>query len=93
MKWRAPTERTQQKLLLPILIPMGIAAIFFALFVRAHEAWIARLRRKGWHRWFAWRPVRLGPHRSDAWVWLETIERHAREYHQGFAYRPRGGAA
>lgn len=26
-----------------------------------------------WHRWFAWRPVRLDDTRT--WVWLETIER------------------
>lgn len=93
MKWRAPTERTQLKLMLPILIPMGIAAMGFALFVRVHEAWIARQRRKGWHRWFAWRPVRVGPYRSDPWVWLETIERQATAYQQGFAYRLPGGPA
>lgn len=28
--------------------------------------------RKEWHRWFAWRPVRVG---SGDCRWLETIER------------------
>lgn len=93
MKWHAPTERTQLKLMLPILIVMGIVAMIFTAFVRLDEARVARQRRKGWHRWFAWRPVRLGAYRSDPWVWFEAIERHAREYRQPFAYRLRGGAA
>jgi len=27
--------------------------------------------RRGWVKWFAWKPVRI----SDRMVWLETIER------------------
>lgn len=26
-----------------------------------------------WHRWFAWRPVRL--QHGGGWVWLESVER------------------
>jgi hypothetical protein len=29
-------------------------------------------RTEGWHRWFAWCPVRV---ESNKCVWLETIER------------------
>ena len=32
---------------------------------------------KQWHRWFAWKPVRL---RSHDCRWLETVERRRRVY-------------
>jgi hypothetical protein len=91
MRWRAPSQRTQLKLLTPILIPMGIVAIGFTLFVRAWEARMARLRRKDWHRWFAWRPVRLGPYRGDPWAWLERVDRRVADVRNEFVYRAPGG--
>jgi hypothetical protein len=38
----------------------------------ASESWEAKHDRLGqWHRWFAWRPVRVG----EQIAWLETVER------------------
>ena len=28
-----------------------------------------------WHRWFAWRPVRISAGKMRQWVWLETVWR------------------
>jgi hypothetical protein len=36
--------------------------------------------RKEWHRWFAWRPVRIGPNEC---IWLETLDRKG-TYHSGY---------
>lgn len=33
--------------------------------------WKPKPPNRDWHRWFAWRPVKLG----STWVWLEVIER------------------
>ena len=47
-----------------------------------------------WHRWFAWRPVRVGPHDVR---WLEHIER--RRWltpdmpREEWTYRPAAGRA
>ena len=38
-----------------------------------------------WHRWFAWRPVRVWTPDVDASVWLETIER--RRFYGSMDYR------
>lgn len=91
MRWQAPTERTQQKLMLPILILLAIGSLPFVLFVRLHERWFQRQRRKGWHGWFAWRPVRLGPYRSDPWAWFERVDRCAADIRNEFVYRVPGG--
>jgi hypothetical protein len=65
----------------PIVVPVGlILAIWFAPL--ALVMWLdgqrrARLRAKGWHVWFAWRPVKTGPWWDrGGWVWLEMIERN-----------------
>jgi hypothetical protein len=48
---------------------------------------------KRWHKWFAWRPVKVG--RRDC-RWLETVERKGTEEQAGYdmvwkwEYRPIG---
>jgi hypothetical protein len=64
------------------------------------ERALARHRElKEWHRYFAWRPIRVGRRECR---WLETIERKGTFHTLRFAphcsfweweYRPRGGAA
>lgn len=34
--------------------------------------WEAKARRRDWHTWYAWRPVRL---EEGGWVWLEHVRR------------------
>lgn len=47
----------------------------------AYEPQAARIaRRAKWHRWFAWRPVKVAP--GDI-RWMETIDRRG-----GFDHRP-----
>ncbi len=36
-----------------------------------------QLHLTNWHRWFAWRPVKLN---DERWCWLESIERRIKEY-------------
>jgi hypothetical protein len=37
------------------------------------ETYCEKVEREAkWHRWFAWRPVRIGSHDCR---WLETVER------------------
>ena len=44
-------------------------------------AWLAEVnRRKGWHKWFAWYPVRIGSYvgyssSGNMECWLENVER------------------
>lgn len=55
----------------------------------------ARARFCNWHKWFAWRPVRVG---SGDCRWLEPVERRAKGVHEAglifeftpyeFTYRP-----
>lgn len=91
MKWHPPTERTQLFLVSPIIVPLvAIAAIIFSPFIPliwARVLWMRRQSRKGWHAWFAWRPVKLGVYRDGRWVWGETIERKVREYRRSYEYR------
>ena len=44
-----------------------------------------------WHPWFAWFPVRVGPHHC---VWLGIIERRYNKWSQqgSYDYRPAQGA-
>lgn len=61
-----------------------------------------RAKDGDWHRWFAWRPVRLEDWAT--WAWLETVERswgrngcysHFRGEFETWEYRraePAGGA-
>ncbi len=30
---------------------------------------------RGWHRWFAWFPVKLGCMATERWAWLEYVHR------------------
>lgn len=39
--------------------------------------------RKKWHRWFAWRPVRVVE--GDC-RWLEVVERRGSKYYSGYTY-------
>lgn len=82
MRWQPPSERVQFALASPLVIP---AAVFLAavilplvpLFI-ASDWWTRRQIAKGWHRWFAWRPVRFDGFWYDMpsqWMWLETVER------------------
>jgi len=45
--------------------------------MRSKPKQVKSFKVKGWHRWFAWRPVRmLNPGGTlYRWVWLEWIER------------------
>jgi len=41
--------------------------------VRCFESWDHKRKRlEGWHKWFAWRPVRVT---DNDCRWLETLER------------------
>lgn len=97
MKWHSPTERTQLFLVSPIIVPVvAIAAIIFSPFIPvvwARRCWMRRQARKGWHAWFAWRPVKLGQYRDGRWVWGEAIERKVREYRRSYEYRLPGELA
>lgn len=80
MKWRAPSERTQLWLAAPIVVPVALlCAVWFAplaLVMWLDHRRLARVRAKGWHLWFAYRPVKVGPWwNRGGWVWLEMIER------------------
>jgi hypothetical protein len=54
--------------------------------------WAERIdRRKQWHRWFAWFPVRIGETREC--LWLEYVERKGEchcyyDCYWSFEYRP-----
>lgn len=47
-------------------------------------------RRFQWRRWFAWRPVSIGPHR---YAWLQFVERKGYTwslwYEQGISWKYR----
>lgn len=98
MRWRAPSERVQGWLIAPFAVPVvAVAAVVIlpVVPVLMLMSWADRKLRpsEDWHRWFAWRPVRLG-HWSDhvgkrgGWAWLETVERRARPYNWPTEYRP-----
>lgn len=36
------------------------------------HGWYMRQREKGWHKWFAWRPVEIN---SSTDMWLQIVER------------------
>lgn len=80
MKWRAPSDRMQFLLLSPIIVPLAVLCAIWVAPVGL-VVWLDRRRRsrlyaKGWHVWFAWRPVKTGPWWDrGGWVWLEMIER------------------
>ncbi len=40
-----------------------------------HKAVMARDKYCRWHRWFAWRPVKLDG--GKEWAWLEMLNRRA----------------
>lgn len=62
---------------------------------RADRIALRYLRRSEWHRWFAWYPVRLGPHDCR---WLEWVECKGTYWHAydsdgwDWKYRPIGAA-
>lgn len=95
MKWQAPSQRTQFILLSPIIVPAGLllaAMILPAVPFILLAAKLAEHRRaKGWHRWFAWYPVRFDGFfydRPSCWFWLETVERCL--WSGNWSYRPLG---
>lgn len=94
MKWQPPKERTVNMLVAPLAILAAIAAAVVILpcvpIWWALDKYERRLFDKGWHRWFAWRPVKTGEwHEGDRrWVWLEKVERCACTYpHRKTVYR------
>lgn len=96
MKWRAPSERTQFWLAAPIVVPVALLCAIWlspiALVFWIDGKWRARQRAKGWHVWFAWRPVKTGPWwQRGGWVWLEMIERTLDR--DGYEYRLPGAEA
>lgn len=95
MKWKAPSERVQFWIASPIVIPASlIAALIFLPGIGLHLLLQRVFPRPSeeWHRWYAWRPVRLG-HWSEhigkraGWAWLEAVERRARPYNWPTEYR------
>lgn len=92
MRWKPMDTRTIPQalewLLMAILFPVWgplIAGIWL------HEQYRRYVPRPSadWHRWFAWRPVRVWWRDSgDAVVWLETIER--RRFYNTMHYRSVG---
>lgn len=91
MKWKAPSERAQFWIAAPITIPAClVAAPFILLAVGVGYLSLKMFPNPSheWHRWFAWRPVRLGHwSRSEGWAWFETVERRARPYNWPTEYR------
>lgn len=74
MKIRPLSDRAQFWLLSPIVIPLGtIAFVTMYPCFKLAEWNNDRLERRGYHNWFAWRPVRHfnGTH----YMWLETVQR------------------
>lgn len=60
----------------------GAAGVRFNCGLSRQERHVARQQ---WHRWFAWRPVRVtGQHQC---VWLETIERKGTFYHDCIGFQ------
>lgn len=94
MRWQTPSERTQLILMSPIILPIAAAGI--VLFVVGSPLWwplhkyYQHLDAKGWHPWFAWRPVYYDGFMAgqpSKWIWLETVERCV-PYNGRNAYRP-----
>jgi hypothetical protein len=59
--------------------------------------WRYELREKGWHKHFAWIPVKVGY--NGEWAWLQFVERRltgwggiGRGYHETWSYRLKEGA-
>lgn len=83
MQWKAPSEKTQMVMLSPIIFPC--AALMLVAIVVLSPVWFPLhlyrkwLDRKGWHNWFAWRPIfddgDFFTGREARWIWLETVER------------------
>lgn len=88
MRWKAPSERTQTILLMPILAPVTVVALVAfgpPIAVMLGLDWLRNRygppRKTTWYPWFAWRPVRCDGFfydQPDRWVWFETIQRHPR---------------
>ena len=91
MRWRSPSDRAQFWLLSPILIPALVPLVIGLLPVAGVEwlrgKWKERQASKGWHEWYAWRPVKFNTwsERNRQWVWLERIKRR---HHGGWEYWP-----
>jgi len=91
MKWKAPSDRAAFWLLSPILIPIAVCAVpvFLPLagLTWLERKWANYQAAKGWHEWFAWRPVKFNSwsDRNGEWVWLERIKRR---HHGGWEYWP-----
>lgn len=81
MKWKPPSQRVQNILIAPVAIPAAVALAAIILpvvpVIWAWDKWDTYRFRKPWHRWFAWRPVKLGAwyDKDRRWVWLEMVER------------------
>lgn len=89
MRWGAPSERTQNVLLAPLIILVSPAIAMLLIVV-----WLDWLDRKlrpetDWLPWFAWRPVRLDQWPTQ-WAWLERVERMRPIAGEGWYYRAAG---
>lgn len=42
------------------------------MIIKLESSLAKKLRRKDWHKWFAWRPIRID---ENTVVWLQYIER------------------
>lgn len=86
MKWKAPSQKVQDILIAPIAIPAALAFAVLILpcvpLIWEWNKWDDYRFRKPWHRWFAWRPVKLGAwyDKDRRWVWLEMLERKHDRY-------------
>ena len=91
MKWKAPSDKATFWLLSPVLIPIAAASAPFFLtmigLVWIDRKWANYQSSKGWHEWYAWRPVKFNSWsgRNGEWVWLERIKRR---HHGGWEYWP-----
>jgi hypothetical protein len=83
MRWKNPSTKVQNILIAPLAAPIAICALP-VLLVMVAIAWPVQRycewsQARGWHRWFAWRPVYCGDwwdeDRPRKWVWLETVSR------------------
>lgn len=95
MRFAPISERAQTVLLLPIIVPLVVAATVMFLCVapiayplNKAMQWVeCRRKAKGPHQWFAWRPVKMSGFYYDRptdFAWLETVER---TWNSGWSYR------
>lgn len=94
MRWQSPSDRVKMIVCSPVIIPAVIVMVPPCLAMAGlawlGEQWNKRQRVKGWHSWFAWRPVYIDHfwHHDDLpseWVWLDRVGRCM--IHDSWSYR------